>query len=267
MLFILVWWLVPPLLYRHTGTAADAKLKAITDTRTALLAGLIGVGALLTFWLNSRVYRITAQTYRVTARTLEVTEQGQITDRYTKAIGQLGSDKLDVRLGGIYALERIAKDSERDHPTVVEVLGAFVREANRRHGTASPTQAMADEVAEEPVATAPGTNAKPQPATDVQAALSVLGRLPKQPKVSRGDLTGAQVAGALLEKANLTGALLGGANLTGALLREANLTGALLREARLRSALLDHRIHRILWVRCTLYLHRMRWTLSWAEGG
>jgi hypothetical protein len=36
-LFILVWWLVPPLLYRHTGTAKDAKLKAITDTRTALL--------------------------------------------------------------------------------------------------------------------------------------------------------------------------------------------------------------------------------------
>src|SRR4029453_11591667 len=89
-LFILVWWLVPPLLYRHTGTAKDAKLKAITDTRTALLAGLIGVGALLTFWLN---------------------RQGHITDRYTKAIEQLGRDKLDVRLGGIYALERIATDS------------------------------------------------------------------------------------------------------------------------------------------------------------
>ena len=103
-LFLLVWWLVPPMLYRHTGTANDAKLKAITDTRTALLAGLIGAGALLTFWLNSRLYRITAQTYQVTARTLEVTEQGQITDRYTKAIEQLGSDKLDVRLGGIYAL-------------------------------------------------------------------------------------------------------------------------------------------------------------------
>jgi hypothetical protein len=102
--FILVWWLVPPLLYRHTGTAKDAKVKAITDTRTALLAGLIGVSALLTFWLNSRVYRITA-------RTFEVTEQGQITERYSKAIEQLGADKLDVRLGAIYALERIATDS------------------------------------------------------------------------------------------------------------------------------------------------------------
>ena len=54
-----------------------------------------------------------------------------MTDRYTKAIEQLGSDKLDVRIGGIYALERIARDSARDHPTVMEVLTAFIREHSR----------------------------------------------------------------------------------------------------------------------------------------
>jgi hypothetical protein len=51
-----------------------------------------------------------------------------VTERYAKAIEQLGSDKLEVRIGGIYALERIARDSARDHPTVMEVLAAFVRE-------------------------------------------------------------------------------------------------------------------------------------------
>jgi hypothetical protein len=219
------------LLYRHTGTTEDAKLRAITDTRTALLAGLIGVGALLTFWLNSRVYRITA-------RTLEVTEQGHITDRYTKAIEQLGSDKLDVRLGGIYALERIAVDSKRDHPTVVEVLCALVREGSRRHGAPRPKQSMVDEAAEKPDATAPGTDAKPRPATDVQAALSVLGRLPQQPNVSRGDLTGAQVAGAHLGGANLTSAQLAGADLSGARLYMADLTSALLGGADLSGATL-----------------------------
>ena len=61
----------------------------------------------------------------------ELTEQGQVTDRYTKAIEQLGSDKLDVRVGGIYALERIARDSKTDHPTVMEVLAAFIREHSR----------------------------------------------------------------------------------------------------------------------------------------
>jgi Pentapeptide repeats (8 copies) len=230
-LFLLVWWRVPPLLYSHSGGGTDAKnaqLKAITDTRTALLAGLIGVGALLTFWLNSRVYRITA-------RTFEVTEQGHITERYTKAIEQLGSGTLTVRLGGIYALERLAHDSpERDQPTVVEVLGAFVREHSRGHDTPPPKQGMAEEAAEKPDATAPGTDAKPRPATDVQAALSVLGRLPQQPKVSRGDLTGAQLAGA-----NLSGAQLAGADLSGAQLAGANLSGAQLADAYLSRAQLE----------------------------
>src|SRR5262249_3829630 len=63
-----------------------------------------------------------------TAQTLRTTQEGQITDRFTKAIDQLGKDTLAVRLGGIYALERIARDSEPDHWAVMEVLTAFVRE-------------------------------------------------------------------------------------------------------------------------------------------
>jgi hypothetical protein len=54
--------------------------------------------------------------------------EGQLADRYSKAVEQLSSDKLDVRVGGIYALERIARDSHRDHPTIMEVLAAFIRE-------------------------------------------------------------------------------------------------------------------------------------------
>jgi hypothetical protein len=64
-------------------------------------------------------------------RTFELTEQGQVTDQYTKAIEQLSSDKLDVRIGGIYALERVARASVRDHPTVMLVLTAFIREHSR----------------------------------------------------------------------------------------------------------------------------------------
>jgi hypothetical protein len=56
------------------------------------------------------------------ALNFSLARQGQVTDRYTKAIEQLGSDKLEVRIGGIYALERIAHDSPRDHPTIMEVL-------------------------------------------------------------------------------------------------------------------------------------------------
>jgi type VI protein secretion system component VasK len=63
-----------------------------------------------------------------TAQTLRTTQEGQITDRFTKAIDHLGKDKLAVRLGAIYALERIARDSEYDHWAVMEILTAFVRE-------------------------------------------------------------------------------------------------------------------------------------------
>ena len=83
-----------------------------------LAAGVFAAGALA----------FTARNFTLSRRTLNLTEQGQVTDRYTKAIEQLGSDKLDVRIGGIYALERIARDSPRDHPTVMEVLTAFIRE-------------------------------------------------------------------------------------------------------------------------------------------
>jgi hypothetical protein len=58
-----------------------------------------------------------------------------VTDCCTKAIEQLGPGKLDVRIGGIYAPKRIACDSPRDHPTVLEVLAAFIREHPRGGAT------------------------------------------------------------------------------------------------------------------------------------
>jgi uncharacterized protein YjbI with pentapeptide repeats len=56
----------------------------------------------------------------------------RITESFSKAIEQLGSDKLEVRLGGIYALERISKESDDDYWTVIENLTAFVRERTGR---------------------------------------------------------------------------------------------------------------------------------------
>src|SRR5664280_2693513 len=200
----LLWWGLPLALYKDVASE-DVRVKAITDTRTALLAGLIGLGAIGTFWLNSRIYKITA-------RTFELTEQGHLTERYSKAIEQLGSKGLDVRLGGIYALERIAVDSARDHPTVVEVLSAFVREHSNpaRRGRSR----------------APAPSDHPQPTADVQAALTVLGRLPPRAGVARAQLAAANLTGANLSGANLSGADLSGASLSGADLSRARLSRA-----------------------------------------
>ncbi|MFC9863551.1 MULTISPECIES: pentapeptide repeat-containing protein [unclassified Streptomyces] len=61
-------------------------------------------------------------------------KEGQITDWYTAAVGNLGEDKVDVRLGGIYALQRIMQDSRRDQPTIANVLATYIR----THAAAKP---------------------------------------------------------------------------------------------------------------------------------
>ncbi len=58
--------------------------------------------------------------------------QRRITESFAKGVEQLSSDKLEVRLGGVYSLERISKESSDDYWTVMENLTAFVRERTQR---------------------------------------------------------------------------------------------------------------------------------------
>ena len=138
----IVWALFVPaadwLAHHDVGSAKPALVQTARDAARGrlltLAAGLFAGGALVYI----------ARHFTLSRRSLELTEQGQVTERYTRAIEQLGSDKLDVRIGGIYALERIARDSARDHPTVIEVLSAFIREHSREqwprveHGADTP---------------------------------------------------------------------------------------------------------------------------------
>lgn len=73
----------------------------------------------------------TYRNVRAAEANVKATEEKQVTERFSKAVELLGSDKLEVRLGAIYALERIAKDSEKDYWTIMEVLTGFVRERSR----------------------------------------------------------------------------------------------------------------------------------------
>lgn len=153
----------------------------------------------------------------------KLAEQGQITDRFGTAINQLGSDNLDVRLGGVYALERLMHDASGDEANILEVLSAYVRD----HTGISAAVSRA--------ATSP---APAHPPTDVQAALTVLGRRPAPTSHVNIDLTWTDIHGADLTGADLTHADLRDADLTGAYLRSADLTGAALRDANLSRAYL-----------------------------
>jgi len=100
---VVVVWPLPSLLTRHPRVVdAAARHTAITITRTGLIAilAVLGAGVGLAY----------------TARTYRLSREGHLTDRYTKAVEQLGSDKIEVRLGGIYALERLMRDSPTDQP-------------------------------------------------------------------------------------------------------------------------------------------------------
>jgi uncharacterized protein YjbI with pentapeptide repeats len=170
-------------------------------------------------------------------RQLEVVQQGQVTERFTRAIDQLGHESLDVRLGGIYALERIATDSPQDRATIAEVLTAFIRgHAPRR---ATPSGHNGNDVVVEDV---PSLRMR---AADVQAALTVLGRR-SQPigsaqrlDLRTSDLRGADLSDAQFQGVYLSGALLDLAFLRNADLKEAGLFQAELKEADLRNAQLQ----------------------------
>lgn len=204
-------------LARHdVGSARGTLLETARDNARGRLltlgAGVAAAGAIL----------FTARNFTLSRRTFELTEQGQVTERYTKAIEQLGSDKLDVRIGGIYALERIARDSARDHQTIVEVLTTFIREHSRERWPPPDVNSESRARVTRP---------------DIQAAVTVIGRRDKEREIRVVvDLTGVDLSGADLSGVDLSGVNLSEANLSGANLRYANLAHAGLNGANLHNA-------------------------------
>ncbi|WP_194813391.1 pentapeptide repeat-containing protein [Nocardia sp. XZ_19_385] len=183
------------------GWGGWTKLAAIATTVAAL-------GAL---WFTSKSLAATADQYRLA-------QQTQVTERFSKAVEGLSSDKIDVRLGGIYLLERLARDSPQDHMTVFDVLGAFVR-------THSP---------------ADGPAAGQRVGLDIQAAVVVISRRDRQHDTHPVDLSGSRLAELRLTGLNLTGVNLAAANLAWTRLENADLTGVNLSAADLTGATLKH---------------------------
>lgn len=163
--------------------------------------------------------------YELTRMGHGLATSGQITERFVRAVEMLSSDSIDTRLGGIYSLERVAKDSFDDAQTILDVLCAFLRE-HARH---------------DPEPTEHGDVSASEVATDIQAAVTVIGRFSSYLMKGRIDLQGVDLSWAYLDGVDLTGAKLVGSNLTmanmaRATLFKANLPGADLSQAKLSNA-------------------------------
>jgi hypothetical protein len=217
----------------------------LTPNEQATERGRVRAG-LLTFLAGS--IAVVGAVY--TARTFALNRRGQVTERFTRAVDQLGSDNPDVRLGGIYALDRLARESVDDHGPIMEILMAFVR-------TRSPWPPTPDGRRKPDKAKRPED---PPPApVDVRAALNVLRRRRVSQDahqlidfdlaatnlcgidtdrlcLPRARLSGTQLRDATLLRADLREATLIAANLEGAVLVDARLNGVQLRGASLRGA-------------------------------
>jgi uncharacterized protein YjbI with pentapeptide repeats len=212
------------------------RLKLQNDARTTLLQGLgaililtgAGIGATVALRQVRATRDQIAETATASRNQLQLAEQGQVTERYTRAVGQLGEagqDKVALRLGGIYALRRIAEDSPRDQRTIIQVLCAFVR-----HRAPEPAQGSIEALPAQ------------WPPIDVQAALTVISR--RDPAHDDFERTGPTDENEYDSLVNLSEAHLERADLSGAHLEQANLCGAHLEGAQLFEVRLQHSLLR-----------------------
>ncbi|WP_407550558.1 pentapeptide repeat-containing protein [Streptomyces sp. Pv4-95] len=199
----------------------------ITGVRTMLVALGAGIVAALGLLYTHRSHEHAEKLYEHSQEQFmhlrekdreqaELTREGQVTDRYIEAVKLLASPQSTERIGGIYSLERIMRDSEKDHATIVKILAAYVRQ----HAPAKKGSKPAD----------PRRN----PDHDVQAALSVLVERPERPERFSIDLRHTDLHGADLRRLNLPRGLL-----TGTDLGRANLTQVNLKKAHLERAIFD----------------------------
>ena len=109
----------PPWLVSTEGLTGAARLDELNRIRIALV--LIVLGA-----LGAAVVLLIARRASLDRRELQ--HDHHLIQRFARAVDQIGHPALDVRLGGLYSLERLAQESPEDHVPVIEILAAFVRE-------------------------------------------------------------------------------------------------------------------------------------------
>ena len=208
------------------------RVDEVSKVRTAFLTMVAGIIA-----VAGAVY--TGKTYRLS-------RQGQITDRLTRAIDQLGNDHVDIRLGSIYALERLARESSADQGQIIEILTGYIRQHAPWLPPANSTEIEAE-----------AAPAIIRPPADIHAALRAIGRRNthndhetmivnlsgtdlRSVPFDHGDFTRAYFVKARLDCADLSRAELAGADFSHACLDHADLTGARLEGANFAEARLRH---------------------------
>ena len=271
------------------------------DTVQAASAALTAIAAI--FGAVFLTWRTVVAHWQARASQEQATIQRETlyTTLFTKAVEQLGATRevtvkvdtqdngatpstitttepnIEVRLGAIYALERIAQDFLRDHWPIMEVLSAYIRENAPKSSSSLdlPTKSIRLSFNSERAIRAievlidKGKETLRNPRVDIQAAVTVIGRRPEsrrnwEKKHDRNiDLRNSNLRGidfsflwfdnAHFEETNLEFAELFHSHFSGARFNKCNLTASTVWESDLSSANLNSVVGKgMKCVRCNL---------------
>jgi len=182
---------------------------------------------------------------------MELTADGQITDRFAKAVDQLSvlhvaaensQPNIEARVGALHSLGRIAQDSLVDHFAVTSIICSYIRQHSQRADTSTTQQAPKNMRLDLDTALNVlfdqrlGSRYEMETEKKFYYDLSYLyltnARLQRS-KLWNVDFTGADLRGNKLAGADLTRACLTDTNLSGADLTRAKLHGCMLNSANL----------------------------------
>jgi Pentapeptide repeats (9 copies) len=179
----------------------------------SFLSVIVAAGAVAMSWRSAEASDKSA---RASQEQVEIAKRGQLDERFNRAVQQLGNrDSIDIRQGGIYALESLLRDSPAHRPVVLKYLASFVREH-------APVSGCAER------------KGVPE---DIRAAVGVIGHhnIPPDTRVreysvdlratclSEMDLVGMNFVRGYFAGSDLSGSELTGADFTGAYLLSARL--------------------------------------------
>ena len=209
--------------WRFWDDLADDKESLSTTVRNIglLIGGVVAI--LLAVWRSI-----------VAERQADTAQQGLLNERYQRGAEMIGSDVLSVRLGGIYALQRLAAEHpEQYHIPIMKLFCTFARNPTGRDLEEQETQ----------LAKAGLVRVAPPLREDVQVILTTIGdrskvglEIEKKTEKFQLELHRASLSRANLPGANLAHANLGGADLQDAYLLDAKLSRVYLQGARLNRA-------------------------------
>jgi Pentapeptide repeats (8 copies) len=220
-------WLIPKRQVRRwarAGIRGKELAELENGARTTIVQIVGGVALILTF---AATWTQIADTRKATNKSLRLNQAQQETDRFTRAVQELGSNNFALRLGGIYSLDQLARTASDEREPVVELMLAYLHRnhpvrpgvGNRWYGQACYTT-------------------KWRAQADTQAALDAILQL--TPDAAQLDLSRLDLRAVKIEGRNLAGSDLRRSSLNYVKAAHANLDRARLFQANLRGACFEH---------------------------